>query len=749
MATNLPPETRVPALPDPNRDPEGFLRAVKEILEVREGVRGNQLDREVTFRDLVDVGLAAPVRGIAGRGRQPGSAILTPVGQGGAGGAVGTGVKPIMTVPPKPRDVTAVGTFASILLAWGEPDYANHAYAEVLRADVDDIGQAVLVGTSIGGQYADPVGETANKYYWIRFVSTSNVKGPASTVVNGKTALNPAFVMANLLATTWQPNTTYSQFQYVRPTVDNGMMYRAVQDGVSGATEPTWPTTVGQQRTDGSTRWIAAPASERAPFIIGTVNGQPAVVMDTAYIGDLTITTAKIKEAFLDNLTAIHGTLHFARIEKGQIFELAIGGEIKSATFSPLNNTGFIVRNEPGRDPDSPGLRQYTAEFYGDTLFSGDVRAARVLGGMLVGSVFGVPTDADNGAFEFIAIRAVVSDSVVIDRMDSTDAVRTINLQYNGVTRTYEIGNFVISYWPGNPYIGPGYIKTPTPFSGLIAGLPDPMVITVDPDGLDLAGKPRHYSYHGKRVLSHAFASSLWQFGIDGRAFNSARIVGNPLNIISYNAVAPYNYNRFKRRDVPILLTFSRASRIPYHWLLGASGIFNWIRPGHISAMSNAAVNGVLNFRVKTGTKQLAHFQLRPNFYWQTTSTMRMSFNTIDMPPTILLSGTQITTYVSADLVLVQQPSGELHATYSDSRLEVFLRIMPTGAGYVGSGVAENSYYSIVVAGSYILFKGLPFSNPEPVGIHLEIDNKSGVAGRSQLGLDVGIVMSTSMDNEA
>lgn len=411
----LQPETKVPSIPNPGQDPDGFMRAIQEIVQVREGARGNPLDRGVTFRDLVNAGLAAPNPSFSGKGRVPASVMVTPTQ-----GNFGTGVKPNLTTPPQPRNVNVVGTFSSILVSWAQPDYSNHAYAEILRADVNDIGQAIVIGSSVGRQYADAVGEAADKYYWVRFVSIQNVKGPASTGQRGKTALSAEFVMANLLAQTWQSTTSYSLFQYVVPTSNNGLMYRVSQEGISGATEPVWPTVVGHTITDGTVRWTAVSADERVPFVIGTVNGEPAVVIDSAYIGDATITAAMIKEAFIESLVAIQGKLTFAVIEQGNIFELAIGGDIRSETFSPLYNTGFIIRNEPGRDPSTPGTLEYTAEFYGDSLFSGDIRAARVLGGIVVAQTLAVPSCADNGSFEYIANREVINNSVTAFRADPT-----------------------------------------------------------------------------------------------------------------------------------------------------------------------------------------------------------------------------------------------------------------------------------------------------------------------------------------
>ncbi|OJW77971.1 phage tail protein [Thiobacillus sp. 65-1402] len=60
----------------------------------------------------------------------------------------------------------------------------------------------------------------------------------------------------------WEATTDYhtgsfnSDTSLIRPTVANGYLYRCVQTGSSGATEPaTWPTTLGGQVADGTTLW--------------------------------------------------------------------------------------------------------------------------------------------------------------------------------------------------------------------------------------------------------------------------------------------------------------------------------------------------------------------------------------------------------------------------------------------------------------------------------------------------------------
>ena len=66
------------------------------------------------------------------------------------------------------------------------------------------------------------------------------------------------------------------------------------------------------------------------PFIVD--NG--VVYINIAAIADASIGTAKIINGFLDQLTATHGTLAHANIEKGNVFDLVIGNQIQSDNFS-------------------------------------------------------------------------------------------------------------------------------------------------------------------------------------------------------------------------------------------------------------------------------------------------------------------------------------------------------------------------------------------------------------------------------
>ena len=79
----------------------------------------------------------------------------------------------------------------------------------------------------------------------------------------------------------------------------------------------------------------------RVPFAVD--EGQ--VYLDDAIIRDASIGTAKILDGFLTNLAAVHGTIEFARITKGDIFDLSINNIIQSLNYTPAS-TGWVFRRD-------------------------------------------------------------------------------------------------------------------------------------------------------------------------------------------------------------------------------------------------------------------------------------------------------------------------------------------------------------------------------------------------------------------
>jgi len=201
-------KTRVPAIPAPtDTNLRDVARAVKGVLDVREGLLGDPLDRTVTFRDLVDGGIVEPV--VVGRGGGTGSISVLPAPGLGSGASGGSVPEPDLTPPPAPIGFSATAGLALIILEWDAWTYGNHAYTEIWRSSTDVIGNAVLIGTSDTRFYSDAIGQTGVQfYYWARFRSEADVVGPyndtegtdATTGKIGNVDLGPLIVEAGNLA---------------------------------------------------------------------------------------------------------------------------------------------------------------------------------------------------------------------------------------------------------------------------------------------------------------------------------------------------------------------------------------------------------------------------------------------------------------------------------------------------------------------------------------------------------------------
>ena len=154
-----------------------LFAAMAEILETGEGVRGDKLDRKLTLRDMLDGGLAK----------------LKVPGNPDAGLALPSGSQN-MAVPPRPIGFAADGSFFGMIhLSWEPPQeqYNNHSITNIYRSEEDNFATAEIIGRDPGMFYSDIVRNDVTivddplnlpgYYYWISFVSESNVEGPPNS----------------------------------------------------------------------------------------------------------------------------------------------------------------------------------------------------------------------------------------------------------------------------------------------------------------------------------------------------------------------------------------------------------------------------------------------------------------------------------------------------------------------------------------------------------------------------------------
>lgn len=90
--------------------------------------------------------------------------------------------------------------------------------------------------------------------------------------------------------------------RFCQPTVSNGFWYVVVVSGVTGAVEPTWPTTVGNTVTDGTVIWkCVSPVPLPVTLVFGP-SGQLADVMGVSSLVSSPIQTLHLLIGNLENL---------------------------------------------------------------------------------------------------------------------------------------------------------------------------------------------------------------------------------------------------------------------------------------------------------------------------------------------------------------------------------------------------------------------------------------------------------------
>lgn len=298
-------------------------------------------------------GMADMLRRWNGEGQDPAERVVT-VGelerplrklgiQIGADGALAdvTGGSVGVVEAATPGSLSATGVFEMVILSWSVST-KGLAYVEIWRSQTDNLSTATLRGLAPSQTFADDARADTTYYYWVRSVSTSGKKSAFNDTngVEATTSLDPRYVRDQITAGDWAATTAFGSLEIVTPRDGGGdlivdsngvpLSFQATVGGISAATEPTWPTTLGATVVDGSVTWQAVDAG-KAPLIVGTRNGQSVVVMPGAFIEDATITDAKIK-----NLAA-------EKIEAGTI-TAAIGLTAATITGGSLNiNDRFVV----------------------------------------------------------------------------------------------------------------------------------------------------------------------------------------------------------------------------------------------------------------------------------------------------------------------------------------------------------------------------------------------------------------------
>lgn len=100
--------------------------SLAENIELLTGQRGDRLDKAVTYRELADIGLITLRKAANSFYGEPAPGVLQDES---------------IERPVAPTGVIANGAFHTILVEWDSPAYRGHAYAEVWRAEEDNLSK--------------------------------------------------------------------------------------------------------------------------------------------------------------------------------------------------------------------------------------------------------------------------------------------------------------------------------------------------------------------------------------------------------------------------------------------------------------------------------------------------------------------------------------------------------------------------------------------------------------------------------
>jgi hypothetical protein len=100
----------------------------------------------------------------------------------------------------------------------------------------------------------------------------------------------------------WQPNEPYSAGDFFRPRVPNGFSYEVTVSGVSGHTEPRYPTTIGGTVVNGSMTITCRAAGSNG---LNAISAPTAVSEPTG----LTISAVSVSEIYKILATYSGGTV--------------------------------------------------------------------------------------------------------------------------------------------------------------------------------------------------------------------------------------------------------------------------------------------------------------------------------------------------------------------------------------------------------------------------------------------------------
>ena len=414
-STTLPGIGRVPR--DASPELKRYLEALQEIIEVRNGFRGDVRDRAITLRELIASGLAKDLESVPFDPNNP---------TGQNVGFQPTNPIPDSETPTTPTNLAVSAGFGVLKVSWTYPtNYIGHSHTDVFRGTSNNRANAVFIGLSEGAMFVDAtVSASTQYYYWVRHVSISGEDGSYAGPVNATLQPDVTVLLSTLtgaitssqlvssLSTAITNNTTSvtslnGQYMVKIASADAGGGQHVAGFGLSNTAANGTPTSAFIVAADkfavvnatnhavGATN---SPAQANTPFIVTT----SAEIIDGVdipigvYIQDAFINSARITELLAGSIKADYvvadAFMSSPRIEAMQInmgtmnkgliestTSRALAGSGANSTFAtsdtpiPAYNEGDTLRCVPNSSP-SVYMDVRVVSFSGGTLTYKPVR---------------------------------------------------------------------------------------------------------------------------------------------------------------------------------------------------------------------------------------------------------------------------------------------------------------------------------------------------------------------------------------
>jgi len=305
-------------------DPEAkrFATAVNDSIAQIKGEKGDPLDSAVTFRDLIDTGIAKRDIKIGSTGNIVGTNSINIV----------PGDEEVLDTPAAPTGLSASGAFQNIIIEWDDPTFFGFSHVEIWAATSNSFANRSFVGQTTANVFNHQVGTNQTRYYWIRHVNTQGVAGPFNSTTGTQastTLINTADINDGLITAAKLVDGAVTEVKVATSAItETKISSNAVTSNKIAAN-----AVVADK--------IAANSVTAAKMVAGTITAASGIIGDlaisSAKIIDGAILNAKIGNAAVDSAKIASAAVTTAKIADGNITTAKIGNaQITTAKIQDL-----------------------------------------------------------------------------------------------------------------------------------------------------------------------------------------------------------------------------------------------------------------------------------------------------------------------------------------------------------------------------------------------------------------------------